>query len=425
VMPTFTVLAGNLPHFEEVDGCSNYYFRGLNFTNPSNLATTNGWFDFSPGGQTALANYPDEIVIQQCLFDGGTGNMQRAIIGMARRIAVMDNYATNIGSAPGIYETQFFQASAGPGPYRIVNNYLNIGGNGENMMWGGSPLVGTDATFLPSDIEVRGNLLTKPLTGYGGNGGDHKNHFEIKFGRRILFEGNICRDHNGRGQDRSVVVKLTAQSTSGSAEVQTNNITIRFNKITNAIGGIGISSREDNPPGVHETTGVEVTQNLVYDLTPGVNNDKGFSMRVAAGVTDCAVQYNTLLANASLSLVNCIQLNSSADQIHNLDIQYNLMAGSDSVPARNVRSVTGLGSGEVAFAAHTDTGTFASNLVVGGATEYPNQTRVAARANLGFTDLANDNYILTTSSAGYHAGASNQDWGCSVAMLNTILTGVE
>ncbi len=427
-MPTISLLNGSNPFFEEVDGCTDYHFRGLYHANPSNFDNTNGWYDFSPGVQTVLANYPDKISIQQCIFHGGTGNLQRAIIGYAQRIAVFDNWAY-MGAAPGTYETQFFQTSAGPGPYRIVNNALDIGGNGENMIFGGSPLVGTDATFLPQNIEVRGNLLTKPLTGWGGTGGHHKNHFEVKFGRYGLFEGNICKRHNRGGQDRSVVFKLTAQSTSGSPEVQTNNWTVRLNDISDSPGGVGVSSREDNPPGTHETSDIELMFNLIRDLNNGAPlgaGTDGHGLRIAAGVTRYRARWNTVLGATTNSLVSALTFNSVGDDIYDPDVQYNVFAGSDSAPVRCFRSLTGLSNGVPAFHAHTVNGVIGTNLCVApNDANYVGQINVASRAALQFVDLANDNYRLAASSPGKGAGPGGRDLGCNFDLLDYVLAGVE
>lgn len=425
VMPTLTCLTGNQPFFEEVDGCTDYHFRGLNFTNPSNLTLSDGWFDLSPAVQTTLSNYADKISIQQCLFNGGTGNILRAINGFGRRIAVFDCYATSLGSTAG--DCQFFWSSAGPGPYRIVNNYLSVGGTSENIMFGGSPLVGSDDTFLPQDIEVRGNVLTKPLTGFGGSGGSHKNHFEIKYARRFLFEGNVCKVHNRGGQDRSIVIKLTAQGTSGSVEVQTKHGLIRLNDISDSPGGIGISGEEDNPPGTHKTEGIEVACNLVADLNATGGASGGVASRFAGLLLDIDCHHNTLLGYSGNSFANALAFNSAADEILDMTCRYNVMAGSDSIPLRCVRSLNSLGNGETAFAAHTaGTSVFEDNLCVAPTgTEYDDQVRVAAIANLGFVNMAGGDYSLSASSLGYHAGPSGEDYGCPITLLNTVLSGVE
>lgn len=426
VMPTLTAItASDVPFFEEVDGCTDYHFRGLNFTNPSNLNRSDAWFDFSPANQLSLSNYPDKISIQQCLFDGGTGNVERAINGFARRIAVFDNYSVT-GSS--LDECKFFWSAAGPGPYRIVNNHINNGGTSVNIMFGGSPLVGTaETTFLPQDIEVRGNFFTKPLTGFGGSGGAHKNHFEIKYALRWIFEGNICKVHNRGGQDRSVVIKLSNQISTGNTEVQTKHGLIRFNDVSDSPGGIGVSGREDNPPGTHKTEGVEVCFNLVHDLNATGGASGGVASRFASTLKDIDVHHNTLLGYEPNDFANGIAFNSAADEIDGMRIRYNVVAGSDAIPLRCVRSLNSLGNGVTAFNAHTTgTSVMEDNLCVApNDANYTGQTNVAAIANIGFVNAAGGDYTLSSSSAGYHAGPNGEDYGAIINQLNAMLAGVE
>ena len=87
----------------------------------------------------------------------------------------------------------------GPGPFKIVNNYLE--GAGENLMFGGSdPSI---VNLVPSDIEIRHNHFSKPLSwrvedpSYAGTPWMVKNLLELKNARRVLIEGNLF-EHSWR-----------------------------------------------------------------------------------------------------------------------------------------------------------------------------------------------------------------------------------
>src|SRR5262249_5091257 len=84
----------------------------------------------------------------------------------------------------------------GPGPFKIANNYLEAAG--ENLMFGGAdPHV---PGLIPSDIEVRGNHLRKPLSwwpgdaSYGGRAWTVKNLLELKNAQRVVIEGNLLEN---------------------------------------------------------------------------------------------------------------------------------------------------------------------------------------------------------------------------------------
>src|SRR5690606_23447694 len=81
----------------------------------------------------------------------------------------------------------------GPGPFKIVNNYLE--GAGENIMFGGAtPRI---EGLVPADIVIRGNHFHKPLRwrigdpSYEGIPWSVKNLFELKNARRVVIDGNI------------------------------------------------------------------------------------------------------------------------------------------------------------------------------------------------------------------------------------------
>jgi hypothetical protein len=58
------------------------------------------------------------------------------------------------------FDSQAICGVNGPGPFKIVNNYLE--GSGENVMFGGADPAIRD--LVPSDIEFRGNYCFKPLS---------------------------------------------------------------------------------------------------------------------------------------------------------------------------------------------------------------------------------------------------------------------
>ena len=65
------------------------------------------------------------------------------------RTAVVDSYLSNLHEVGA--DSQAIAGWNGPGPFKIVNNYLE--GAGENVMFGGAdPRI---PNLVPSDIEIR------------------------------------------------------------------------------------------------------------------------------------------------------------------------------------------------------------------------------------------------------------------------------
>ena len=118
--------------------------------------------------------------------------------------AVIDSYLSEAHVVG--FDSQAICGVNGPGPFKIVNNYLE--GSGENIMFGGADPAIRD--LVPSDIEFRGNYCFKPLSwkighpSYAGIPWAVKNLFELKNARRVLIEGNVFENNwvhaqNGTG----------------------------------------------------------------------------------------------------------------------------------------------------------------------------------------------------------------------------------
>jgi hypothetical protein len=148
-------------------------------------------------------------------------------------------------------------SSAG-GPYKIVNNFLE--GAAEVILFGGSV-----ATTTPADIEIRRNHLFKPMIwklgtpGYiGGTSGNPfivKNHFELKNGQRVLFEGNVLENNWGGFSQPGFSVLLTPKNqylnnTNVCPLCQVMDVTIRYSKITNTGAGIQIANVRSDGGGI-------------------------------------------------------------------------------------------------------------------------------------------------------------------------------
>ena len=73
---------------------------------------------------------------------------------------VLNSYISDVHGRG--YDTQAICTWNGPGPFKIINNYLEAAG--ENVMFGGSPAA--IPNLVPTDIEIRNNYFFKPLSWY-------------------------------------------------------------------------------------------------------------------------------------------------------------------------------------------------------------------------------------------------------------------
>jgi hypothetical protein len=122
----------------------------------------------------------------------------------------------------------------GPGPYTVRDSFLEA--SGENILLGGAdPAPGV----VPSDVLISGNTISKPLSFVSL--GVVKNSFEVKNGRRVVFENNVIDGNWYDGQDGTPIV-LTVRNQDGACTwCVVDEVTIRANRIVNTPHGYAVS----------------------------------------------------------------------------------------------------------------------------------------------------------------------------------------
>jgi len=130
---------------------------------------------------------------------------------------------------------------------KIVNNYLES--TGENILFGGAG--GLNHPWVPSDIEIRGNYLFKPLSWVPLTTGPPasrkwvvKNLFEIKSAQRVLVDSNVMENNWVSGQV-GFAVALTVRTNSSGILAVVDDITFTNNIVKNVASGITLLAKDD------------------------------------------------------------------------------------------------------------------------------------------------------------------------------------
>ena len=144
-------------------GANHYRLAGLEIT----TASTQGGSTAQNPYTTVLVNamssagnpLVDSITIDRCYIHASpTIDAREGFAMNASNVAIVDSYVSDIHQS--VNDSQAVVAWDTPGPIKIVNNYLES--TGENIMFGGAG--GLNHPWVPSDIEIRGNYLFKPLS---------------------------------------------------------------------------------------------------------------------------------------------------------------------------------------------------------------------------------------------------------------------
>lgn len=194
-----------------------------------------------------------------------------------QEFALINSIVENIHGANTLsQESKCFGATEGS-LYLLDNNYLSCASM-SILIGGSNPL---NPLFIASDLTFTRNHLFTPLSWQGGPWFTIKNHFELKTGRRVLFEGNVLENmwkdtfNPAQGQQAGYSINLWA----ADSPSETAHVTIRNNIVRNTIRALTISTRSTNPvqPDVHDI----LVENLLVE--DGTLMDTGSQRQIQVG----------------------------------------------------------------------------------------------------------------------------------------------
>jgi hypothetical protein len=221
-------------------GAHHYRFIGIEFSTAAGVKDIYSIVAFG-GDQRSDADTPHDLILDRCYVHGRPElTSRRGVLLNSASSAVIDSHVSEI-HATG-YDSQAVLGYNGPGPFKIVNNYLE--GAAENIMFGGAdPAI---PGLVPSDIEIRRNHLFKPSSWRPGDptfAGVHwtvKNLLELKNAQRVLIEGNLLENV------WSTALVLTPRNQDGRAPWSVvQDVLFRSNIVENADSGFSGQTTDD------------------------------------------------------------------------------------------------------------------------------------------------------------------------------------
>jgi hypothetical protein len=244
--------------------------------------------------QNTLAVIPHDLIIDRCYIHGDPTNGQKRGIALnSASTSIINSHISDIKSSAE--EAQAILGWNGPGPYTIVNNYLEA--SGENLMFGGGdPSV---PNLVPSDIVVRHNYISKQPS-WRGQAWIVKNLIELKSAQRVVIDGNIL-EYNWAAAQAGYAIVLTPRNQDGAApwsvvqQVQvTNNVIRHVASVVNILG-------TDNINVSRPLSDVVIRNNLVLDLS-SVNWGGSGRFVLTQGGSNITVDHNTVFTDGPSAL---------------------------------------------------------------------------------------------------------------------------
>jgi hypothetical protein len=279
------------PAIQTVGAAHGWWLAGLEITIGAAVTAQNyGLVLLGSTSQTTLASVPSDLVLDRVYVHGQTTTqLSRCVSLNSARSQITDSWLDECHGKG--FDSQAIWGGNGPGPYKIVNNYL--AGAGENVMFGGGdPAI---PGLVPSDIEFRRNYVHTPISWKGVF--TKKNLFELKNASRVLIEANVLDGSWPDGQDgESFVFKSTNQN-GGCRWCRTTDVTVRRNLVINTAGGINLARADAHAPVDTGLSRVVFSENVFDNVQAGAyvgGNARGMSIYGVKG----AIIERTLVTGA-------------------------------------------------------------------------------------------------------------------------------
>jgi hypothetical protein len=364
-------------------------------------------------GQTTMASVAHDLVLDRMYVHGSpTLNLRRCVALNSAYTAVIDSYLSECHEEGG--DAQAVAGWNGPGPFKIVNNYLE--GAAENIIFGGADPAIPD--LIPSDIEIRRNHVTKPLS-WRGSRWQIKNLLELKNAQRVLIEGNVFENNWQQAQDGSAI-QLQSTNQSGNAPwSRTWDVTFRSNIIRNTGAGIVIAAAPQIYPAVHARR-FTLSNNLIQNINVAGFEGTGRSLMLLEDPADVTIVHNTI----PITTNSAITFGGSTDMpTIRLVVRDNIFDGGTY---GILGDATGIGI--ASWKVWAPDGTFNNNVLVMKETSgqpFPdNNFYPTAISDVGFEGFGSGDFRLSLLSPFKNKASDGRDIGVDMDILMAAVSGV-
>ncbi len=261
-------------------GAHHYRFVGVEFTT-TNAGYVYNVIDLGSSDYKSYSESPHHLIFDRCyVHSTGLNRARRGFALNSAQTSVLNSHISGFAGARD--ETQAIAGWNGPGPFHIINNYLE--GAGEVMMFGGAdPSI---PGLVPSDIEIRRNHFRKPKEWLGRAA--IKGTFELKNARRVLVEGNWIES-----EILTTAIVLTVRNQSGKAPWSTlEDVEIRNNVVSHADGGVNFLGSDNDHPS-QEAKSIRIANNLFIDIVAKHSGSIPYFLQTNGGRL-LTVEHNTV-----------------------------------------------------------------------------------------------------------------------------------
>ncbi len=404
LMPRLVSPGGNNVVFRTEEGAHHYRLLGLEMMPVNPEAYVRELVQFGNGdpsiqNASTLARIAHHLSVERCYIHAD-GETVRGIALNSAHTRVLDSYIAGIKNSG--FDAQAIAGWNGPGPYSIINNYLEA--SGENVAFGDGEM----GRITPSDIEFRRNHLFKPLEWKGKY--LIKNLFEIKQAERVLIEGNVFENCWAAGQAGTALTFTIGRATGAY-------ITVRNNLIRRT--GTGVSIANYGNPLTHHIT---IENNLFDEIgtNPTFNGSGDFI--AIEGTPDVTVDHNTVIHSSRIVVAT-----NAPDPATGAPKPIPRFRFTNNITRHNEYGIFGGGAspGNLTIQTYFPDGEFRRNVITNlRSWAYPaDNFYPGTLSDVRFVDPQSANYRLAADSPYKGQATDGKDVGCDFAQLEAALAG--
>jgi hypothetical protein len=372
-------------------GAHHFKFVGIEFSTADENVVVHDLVRFGEATtQTTLDAVPHHLVVDRSYIHGfPSQEVQRGVSLNSAETTISNSYISDVHGKG--YDTQAICGWNGPGPFKIINNYLE--GSGENIMFGGSdPSI---PNLVPTDIEIRQNYVFKPLSWkeghptYAGRHWSVKNLFELKSARRVTIDGNVFENNWVDAQAGSAIL-FTVRNQDGKAPWSTiEDVTFTNNVLKNSPSAVNLLGKDNLQPS-QRCARLKISNNFFTGISG--------TFLTINGYVDVTISNNTHIQSGNIMTLY-------GDPSPGFVYENNVTI-RDSKGYGVKGDATG--EGTIALAQFAPAGVFRNNVIVGAnSSQYPKDNFYPGSASeVGFIAPENGDFRLSPRSRYKQAGAN-------------------
>ncbi|MDT5159251.1 MAG: hypothetical protein QOH51_3608 [Acidobacteriota bacterium] len=286
-------------------GAHHYRFIGVEFATKDEGALAYELLKLGQDDRTqdSLDKVPHHLVFDRCYIHAlPTQSLKRGIALNSAETSIINSYVAGFKVVG--QEAQAIAGWNGPGPFHIVNNYLEAAG--ENILFGGATAI--IPGLVPTDIEVRRNHFAKDPAwypqhpSYAGTHWSVKNLFELKNARRVRIEGNLF-EYNWTDAQAGYAILFTPRPNDSGAAAVVEDIQFTNNVVRHVAAVFHIAGQDDlaQNPKAHLARRISITNNLFDEVDGERWGGDGALLKIGQSADFVTVDHNTVIHTGNIT----------------------------------------------------------------------------------------------------------------------------